>query len=165
MPTPAALTFEEFVDREYARQVAFAFQLLRSHEDAEDAVQDPLVKVFHVWRRAHRYDAPASYLRLAVLHRCYSTTRHRSRLRDLDARAGNALSAAETSAPFDLDEVLRPLPRRRREVVVLRYVEDLALGEIARLLRISESSVKEHLARAKRTMRDRLTSTAEADGP
>ena len=50
----------------------------------------------------------------------------------------------------------RKLPDRQREVFVLRYVEDLPTAEVAAALGLSPGSVKRHLFRAVRRLREIL---------
>lgn len=53
------------------------------------------------------------------------------------------------------DEV-KSLPRRQREVIVLRYVDDLSTSQIADVLDISESSVRTHLQRGREILARRI---------
>jgi sigma-70-like protein len=55
------------------------------------------------------------------------------------ARPDTAAEAAEREA---LMAALRSLPRRQREVLVLRYYADLDAGEVAQILRIGPSTVR-----------------------
>jgi RNA polymerase sigma factor (sigma-70 family) len=52
---------------------------------------------------------------------------------------------------------LSALPLRQREVVVLRYYADLSEAQIAAAMGISKGAVKAHAARAKDSLRARLT--------
>ncbi len=56
-----------------------------------------------------------------------------------------------------LEVALRGLPAKQRAAFVLRHVEDLSIAEVAKVLEVSESTVKTHLVRAteklRRTMR------------
>lgn len=62
----------------------------------------------------------------------------------------------------DLDEKLdvwsgiRSLSRRQREVVILHYVMGFPLNQISELLECSKSTTKTHLARARKSLQNRL---------
>jgi RNA polymerase sigma-70 factor (ECF subfamily) len=60
------------------------------------------------------------------------------------------------STRLDVEEVVRRLPRRQREVVTLYYLADLSVAEVAHLLGISVGSVKAHLSDARSALRARL---------
>jgi RNA polymerase sigma-70 factor (ECF subfamily) len=49
----------------------------------------------------------------------------------------------------DIERAVAQLPRRQREVVVLRYLLDLNTSETAATLRINEGTVKSELSRAR----------------
>jgi RNA polymerase sigma factor (sigma-70 family) len=53
-----------------------------------------------------------------------------------------------------LEAAVMALPRRQREVVVLRYYLDLSEEQIAKLLGIRRGSVKSHASRAVATLRE-----------
>lgn len=60
----------------------------------------------------------------------------------------------------ELVEALRALPRRQREVMVLRYYLDLSEDQIAEWLGISNGSVKRHAFRATETLQKRMEAWA-----
>jgi len=56
--------------------------------------------------------------------------------------------------------VVRSLPARQREVVVLRFFADLSVSETAAAIGASEGTVKTHTSRALTALREALTDTA-----
>jgi len=56
----------------------------------------------------------------------------------------------------DVERAVASLPRRQREVVVLRYLLDLNTAETATTLRINEGTVKSELSRARAALTQRL---------
>jgi len=142
----------------YLDLVRFAVQLVDDQATAEDVVQD----VFAALQARHRrLDDPVRYLRTAVLNRARSVLRRRRTARlfltapPFRARE-HAHAADESSVRHDerttvLAAVAR-LPHRQREVVVLRYYEELGIGEIAALLEITSGAVSSSLNRALATL-------------
>jgi RNA polymerase sigma-70 factor (ECF subfamily) len=55
--------------------------------------------------------------------------------------------------------VVRSLPIRQREVVALHYLEDMSVAGVADMLGVAESTVKNSLAQARRTLADTLEVT------
>ena len=137
---------QRLYERHYLPLVRLAAHLVDDLESAEDVVQD----VF-------------AGLRTAVINRARSVLRRRRVVRAFGARA----SVVDFADPAD-EDVLRAdrrsrilaaiaqLPTRQKEVVVLRYYEDLGVGEIAELLRISPGAVSSSLSRALDALQTRL---------
>ncbi|MEP6650980.1 MAG: SigE family RNA polymerase sigma factor [Lapillicoccus sp.] len=143
--------------------------LLRDRSRAEEVVQDAFVSAYPRLARLREEGTALAYLRRSVVNGCRSGFRHRGvEERYLTSVAGSADAlgraageSAETAALRRdedaglLDAVYR-LPRRQREVVVLRYYSDLSEQQIAEALNISRGSVKAHAHRALTTLRSSL---------
>jgi RNA polymerase sigma-70 factor (sigma-E family) len=121
---------------------------------AEDAVQDAFVGF---WRRVEALDNPDAakgYLRTAVvnnsrsvLRRRRTAHRHLHELRLPDPPGADHAILAETRDD-ELRSAVASLPRRQREVVVLRYWSELSLAEVAETLGVSIGTVKSSASRA-----------------
>jgi RNA polymerase sigma factor (sigma-70 family) len=124
-------------------------RLVDDQDSAEDLVQDVFTAL-----PAH-VDDPPRYLRTAVVNRARSALRHRKVIRGFWARGHQLESSESADAPSlrraDRDRMLAAiarLPQRQREVVVLRYYEELGVAEIAAVLKTSPGSVSSALSRA-----------------
>jgi len=119
---------------------------------AEDVVQDAFERLHRRWPRLREPDSALAYARSAVLNGCRSLARrsavarkHLPRLAGPLIRGpGPETAVAEQS---EMLAALGALPRRQREVLVLRYYADLDVDEIARTLRITPSAVRSTAAR------------------
>jgi RNA polymerase sigma factor (sigma-70 family) len=149
----------------YLHLVRLAASLVDDLEAAEDVVQD----VFAALQRARWPDLakPEHYLVVAVMNRSRSVLRRRRTARStvlpqqpVDSEAADvpALQRAEHDR---IREAIRRLPRRQREVVVLRYFEDLDITQIATILRIKNTAVSASLNRAVTSLRRVLNGSAE----
>ena len=139
--------------------VRLALLMVGDLPTAEDVVQDVYASL-HRRSRSGRIEDPLPYVRAAVLNGCRSVLRRRGIAR----RAGIAhraslndestvLASAESEVILSEDRrqvlaALGRLPRRRREVLVLRYYLSLSEAEIAAVLGISTGTVKSTAARA-----------------
>jgi RNA polymerase sigma factor (sigma-70 family) len=65
-------------------------------------------------------------------------------------------SGVSHEAQHAVADALLALPRRQREVLVLRYYLDLSEEQIAEWLGVSQGSVKQHTSRATSTLRSRM---------
>ncbi len=143
----------------HAELVRLALLMVGDLPTAEDVVQDVFASL-HRRSRAHEVDAPLPYVRAAVLNGCRSVLRRRAIARrvGMTHRAGisdetTMLASAESEVILSEDRrqvlaALARLPRRRREVLVLRYYLGLSGAEIAAVLGISAGTVKSTAARA-----------------
>ena len=86
--------------------------------------------------------------------------RKESRARVAVGRVDPAMDAL-VSERLDLVRLLAALPRRQREVAVLRYLDDRSEREVAATLGCSVGSVKRHAFRAVTALRTVLDATAE----
>ena len=129
---------------------------------AEDVVQDVFERLHRRQARSASAEQGLAYVRAAVLNGCRSVLRRRKVAR------GHAPALAEAGADTgriadaagDRDELaaaLRSLPRRQREVLVLRYYCDLDHAEIAAALGMSASTARATSTRGLAALRAILT--------
>jgi RNA polymerase sigma-70 factor (sigma-E family) len=141
--------FTEFVERASPALLRAALVLLDSREDAEDALQLTMLRVYRRWDRAR--EAPAAYARTALVNACRERWRHRARhpetSGDMD-RLANVVSFADAvDRRHVLVRMLRRLPDVQREVLVFRYLLDASVAETAAALGIAEGTVKSAASR------------------
>ncbi len=126
-------------------------------KEAEDLVQETLLKVARRWNRVKAMDHPSAYARRVLINLVMHDAGRRSRQRaELWSQDGGA-EAADESAARALREVddlaefrwaLARLPARQRAVLVLRYWADLPVTEVADILGCSEGTVTSTASRA-----------------
>jgi RNA polymerase sigma-70 factor (sigma-E family) len=134
--------------------VRVAAFILGDRGAAEDVVQDVFVRVHE--RTDLMNGDPEHYLRAAVINGCRTMLRRRRLVRRHAEQQGQQSTCppltTEEAALLDEDRrrvlgALATLPRRRREVLVLRFYLEMSEAEIARTLRISPGTVKSTAAR------------------
>jgi RNA polymerase sigma-70 factor (sigma-E family) len=145
----------------YRSLVRLAAFLLRDPGQAEEIVQDAFVAMHGSWRRLRDPDKAEAYLRQAVVNRSRSGLRRRKVEAKHAPKPGPDAPSAEYGALGELDrsaviDALRVLPRRQREVLVLRYYGDLTEAQIADTLGISNGAVKSHASRGMSALRSTL---------
>jgi RNA polymerase sigma-70 factor (sigma-E family) len=158
--------FAAFAARGGGELLGFAFLLTGNRHDAEDLVQQALLRTAVRWRVARQ--SPAGYSRTVVLNLVRDRWRAQQRRRaetlypDL-----TALPSAVDGAAIVLDrQVLlracRLLPLQQRAVLVLRFWEDRSVEETAAVLGCTAGTVKSHTHRALARLRDVLADLAGA---
>jgi RNA polymerase sigma-70 factor (sigma-E family) len=140
--------------------VGYAFLLCGNRQEAEDLVQDALVKTYSRGRVGTQPDNVEGYVRRAVLNTYLDGFRRRRRweaVRHLvgpqETGAGPEQAVGDRMAVAAALETLTP---RERACVVLRYYEDLPVKRIADELSISEGAVKRYLSDAVRCLEAQL---------
>jgi RNA polymerase sigma-70 factor (ECF subfamily) len=161
---PNPLTFEEFVAVEFEVVVAMALAVLGSRDEAVEVAQETMLRAYQHWPRIGAFDRPGAWTRRVALNLIHDRRRGRSRRRRLLARLTSVrdqeVAAVAADEDSDLWTAVASLSRRRCNIVVLHYVLDLSVAEIARTLEVPEGTVKADLSRARRQLRDRLTGAA-----
>jgi RNA polymerase sigma factor (sigma-70 family) len=116
---------------------------------AEEIAQDAFLKLLQKWSSIADYERPEAWVRkVAVRMAIRHVGRERSRPnRELKARPWQTHEPADPDP--DLLRAVRALAPMQRAVVVLFYWEDRSVIEIGRTLQVSESTVKQHLYRAR----------------
>ena len=140
---------------------AIAYGILQSREEAEDVVQDTLVKAWKSrWRVRDPEKFPA-WISTIARHRARDLARRR-RPEPLphDFESSEAISAETDRAGADLDAevqtALAQLPELHRMAVTLRYFEELDYATIEQTLGLTNGALRGILGRALGTMRRRL---------
>jgi RNA polymerase sigma-70 factor (sigma-E family) len=134
------------------RLARLASLLVDDPATAEDVVQDAFTGLHRHWADLRDEDAALGYLRTAVVNGSRSVLRRRRTARgyvpphSADARSAESLAllSAEHQAVVT---ALGHLPRRQREVLVLRYYDGLSEAEIAETTGISRGTVKSTASR------------------
>jgi RNA polymerase sigma-70 factor (sigma-E family) len=127
--------------------------LLRDQPSAEDVVQDAFLGLYRALPRLRDHDDVLPYLRTAVINKSRSVLRARRRALGRRVQHEPPASSAESAAMLGEDRravlagVAR-LPRRAREVLVLRYYLGLPDQEIAATLGVSRGTVSSTASRA-----------------
>jgi RNA polymerase sigma-70 factor, ECF subfamily len=164
-----------------AQEVAYRFSLLvcGHPEDAEDVMQDALLKTYQYVNRITEPEAFRTWLYTTVRNACLMKRRRRvgepSRLISVDQGipspegTSTPVDVADGAPPVDqqmiddafdvqVRQALQRLPSSSRAIVVMREMEGLSTREVATIIGISEANVKTRLHRARVMLRRHLES-------
>jgi RNA polymerase sigma-70 factor, ECF subfamily len=151
----------EMIIRTHSRALfAIAYGILQNREEAEDAVQDALVKAWKTrWRVRDPEKFPA-WLATIARHRAHDIFRRRRTvpLSTID----EVIEASSTAEPngSELDQQLRSalaaLPELHRAALTLRYFEEMDYRSIENILGLSNGALRGILGRALASMRKQL---------
>ena len=159
--------FKTFLAPLYRRMYAVAFAVLGDRDEAADAVQDSVMRLFEMRRRlgaAEGIGRPESFAIFVVRNHSIDRLRELSRRRavtvDVDTVADDdALSAGGDSENGDADTLRRVrslmagLAPRQREVLEMTSVGGMDVRDVAGELNLSENNVRQLLSRARNRLR------------
>ena len=164
---PDGWAFDEFVRTSLPALTRYAYSLTGNRAEAEDLLQDTLLKVSRAWRRIRDDGNPLAYARTAMLRTYLSAWRsllHRPRHVPLDNDLPRA--AADPYGHVDARDQLRrglaELSPGQRAVLVLGYLDDLSDEEIAAVLNRRPATVRSLRLRGLHALRRHLVGPGAA---
>ena len=155
--------FTAFVNASVGYLTRTAYLLCGDVELANDLVQEALTRTYVVWWRVRPEDA-RGYARRVLVNLSVDRWR-RSGPQAVELGDYEASGSAEASVD-DRDEVarlLRTLSPQQRQVIVLRYFEDLSEAEVARSLGVSTGTVKAACSRGLASLRRQTAAATEGE--
>jgi RNA polymerase sigma-70 factor (ECF subfamily) len=144
--------FALLVDRHHARMARYAFHLLGSHAEAEEAVQDSFVRAYRSLGTYAERDQFGAWIMRILVNRC-RTRLVRDKRREETAAAWFRESnqtfemSDELANRDELSNALAQLPSEQREAVVLRYADELGYDEISSITGAKISALKMRVKR------------------
>ncbi len=160
--------FRCLMGRHAAKTFALTRRMLMNDADAEEIVQEAMIRV---WVNAPRWHATAAFrtwLYRVTLNLCLNRRREKAfvPLEEACDPPDPSPSAADGLASRQTDRLIATtiaqLPDRQRAAIVLTYYEGLSNAETASVLDTTISSVEALLVRAKRTLRAKLGAILDA---
>jgi RNA polymerase sigma-70 factor (sigma-E family) len=162
--------FGEFVAGRSPALLRTAWMLTGDAQLAEDLLQTALARTWPHWSRIEN-GHPEAYVR-RVMVRTHGAWWRRTRRGETPVadppEPGGPASPDAYRAVDDravLTQALATLPRRQRQVVVLRYYDDLSEREVAAILGCSAGTVKSQAARGLAKLRAALSDAGPDEGP
>lgn len=168
--------FEELVRRHEVPAYRLALRILKSREDAEDAVQEAFVRA---WRGLAGFDAAREFRPWVMRIATNVALTHAGRTRramiddveldDLEVADPRSLSPARVAAVREtataLESIVQTLPAESAAIFHLRYVEEQSMDEIAQAIGKQPGTVAVALHRLREKLRTALYGPEEATKP
>jgi RNA polymerase sigma-70 factor, ECF subfamily len=157
------VAFRALVVRHIDRAYAIALRIVGNAADAEDVVQDTMLKVWtHRGQWQHGRAKFSTWLYRVVSNRCIDL-RRKPRTENVDAVPEVADKQPDASSVIERNEVtdllqaaMQRLPEQQRIAVILSYHESMSNGEIAEVMETTVSAVESLLKRGRQQLRELL---------
>jgi RNA polymerase sigma-70 factor (ECF subfamily) len=165
--------FHSFAQRHVARFLAVAQRIIGNRSDAEEIVQDALLRV---WLHAPEWHQGAAQVttwvyRIVVNLALDYMRKNRGHLLSLDDAGDPADPAPDAQLLAEgrqlegfIARAIAELPARQRIALTLCYFEQMDCAEAAQIMQISVSAMESLLVRGRRTLRERLQRVADVAG-
>jgi RNA polymerase sigma-70 factor (sigma-E family) len=157
-------SFTDFVTEARPRLARIAYLMCGDWHHAEDVVQTVLGRLYRRWEKVSRAGDPQGYVRRALLNAVIDSRRRGWRREHpaghiTEESGGSPIYPVHASDPTTkaVLHALAQLAPRQRAVVLLRYVEQMSVTEVATELGISEGTVKSQASRGTNTLRALLS--------
>jgi RNA polymerase sigma-70 factor (ECF subfamily) len=149
---------EDVFTHEYVRLVETLTIAAGSREVAADAVQEAFARLVRGWKRLATYEDPAGWVRGVALNRIrdyHRSLRRQARLR-LKIEQQHRVPQGTPTTDERLRARVEALPFKQRTALGLYYMDHMTTREVAGVMKVSEGTVKQHLFRARQTLREAL---------
>lgn len=146
--------FAEFYLAHFTAARRYANTICGDWSEAEELTQQAFVRIYARWPKV-RSETAEAYLR-KTLTRLFLDTKRRGRAREVvtadppDTESGQELSSFERGP---MRAALLRLPKKQRAVVLLRFVYDLSVEDVAAALGCSDGTVKSQASRGLTALR------------
>jgi RNA polymerase sigma-70 factor (sigma-E family) len=158
--------FQTMARAELPRLRRFALYLCGDVHKADDYVQGALERMYVAWPRVHDVSRPGAYLRAVLMRHALNERRRPWRREHCAAVLPEQSYETTRSADLGLDlaRALAGLTTRQRAAVVLRYVEDRPVTEVAQIMGTTPGTVKRQCSDAVTRLRHILGEDFIDDG-
>ena len=143
-----------------------AKRLLVSQEEAEDATQEILIKLWRNKQKIQEYNNVEAFSMTMTKNFCLDRlkSKHAQNLKIVHSNyQDNNVSLqkqVELNDSVDwVSKIMEGLPEQQKIILQLRDIEQYEFSEISKMLDINETAIRVSLSRARKTLREKLTKT------
>jgi RNA polymerase sigma-70 factor (ECF subfamily) len=159
-------SFDAIYAAHYGDLTVQLYAYFGDRQEAQDVVQEAFCRAYARWHTMSRYDDPVAWVRRVAWNLAISRWRRKRTLRRFLYRQRPVEPHVDGPEPerVALIAALATLPDNQRRAIVLRYLADLSVSEIADREGVPQGTVKSWLHRARQTLAARLD-LADAPDP
>lgn len=140
------------------RMINSVWRITRNPDDADDAFQDALVKIWKQLEKIRMHPNPQALILRICANSAYDILRKKHRFRKIEEQYSTDFQdkpslSDESILSSEIKTVvlsaISRLSRNQATAILMRYIQELPYGEIAGALGCEESTARKHIARAK----------------
>ncbi|MEV6928672.1 SigE family RNA polymerase sigma factor [Dactylosporangium sp. NPDC051485] len=156
-PPARGREFDEFYAVHFQQLTVQLFAYTGDMAAAQDVVQEAFCRALARWKRVADMDDPAAWVRRVAWNLATSRWRRARTAMAFARRHREEHVAAPSPDRVALAQALATLPEQQRRAVILHYLADLPISDIARQEGVAEGTVKSWLHRGRTALAARLT--------
>jgi RNA polymerase sigma factor (sigma-70 family) len=147
------------------RLYALAFRYLNNREEAEDAVQEVMMKLWEERKKAGRYENPAAWCTTVTRNHCIDLLRRRKKIiqddisgvKEIMVTGNDLFSQSDGSEAAALvTGIVQRMKEPFRSAVILRDIEGYSYEEAAEAMQTSVGALRTTLSRARKSIREEM---------
>ena len=146
------MTNEEYISavkRNSNRLYLIALSYLQNHYDAEDVMQEALVKLWKTNKAFNNNEHIDKWLTITCIHKCRDHFRLSFVKSNVSLDEAKELYTFDSTKSLDVFNAISTLPPKERLVLHLFYYEDMSVKDISEITGIKSSAIKTRLHRAR----------------
>ncbi|WP_158844024.1 RNA polymerase sigma factor [Algibacter sp. L1A34] len=143
-----------------------AKRLLVSTEEAEDATQEVLLKLWNNRTKIAEYKNVEAFSMTMTKNFCFDKLKSKQaqNLKIVHTNYEDKQTALQKQVELNdsvnwVSKIIKDLPELQKTIIQLRDIEEYDLDEIAKMLDMNNTAVRVNLSRARKTIREKLTNT------
>ncbi|MFH4967380.1 RNA polymerase sigma factor [Gaetbulibacter sp. M240] len=143
-----------------------AKRLLISTEEAEDATQEILLKLWNNKTKMQDYKNVEAFSMTMTKNFCYDKLKSKQAQNLKLVHSNYEDNNTSLQKQIELEDsinwvarIIEDLPEQQRMIIQLRDIEEYDYDEIAKMLDMNNTAVRVNLSRARKTIREKLTNT------
>lgn len=143
-----------------------AKRLLVSTEEAEDATQEVLLKLWNNKKKIQEYKNVEAFSMTMTKNFCYDKLKSKQaqnlKIVHSNYEDGNTSLQKQIELNDSVDwvsKIIEELPEQQKVIIQLRDIEEYDFDEIAKMLDMNNTAVRVNLSRARKAIREKLTNT------
>ena len=169
--------FEQLLSAQEGRMYAVALRMCGSHEDAQDCMQEAMIRIYRAISGFKGQSAFATWVYRITMNTCLDELRKRKsrQATSLDAMVENGYSPTDEEDTPErhsvqseqrrlLERAIADLPEDMRSAVVLRDIQGLSYEEISQALDTNVGTIKSRISRGREKLRSVLSQQPELFG-
>lgn len=130
--------------KDYLYRIAWSY--LHSEHEVQDVLQETIVKAFHDVADLRNPEYFYTWYTRILINLCKQSLNHRKKVINIEEIRGKVESAAYNyEDSIDIESSMKKLSQEHREVIFMRYMEDLTVKDIAEILNLPEGTVKSRI--------------------
>lgn len=145
----------ELIDNNKEQLYKIAYSYFKNQQDSLEAIQETTFRAYKNIKKLKEPKYFKTWLIRILINYCIDEVKRNNRVLNIE-KPVKALDKNNSDDKLTVDEAMETLKPKYKEIIVLKYFEDLTIREISDVIQIPEGTVKTRLSRALSSLREYL---------